>query len=101
MKLAEKRRVRGKVYRRYEPAQTPYERVRQSGQLPAAEATRLQQLYRRLNSLALKRSIQQKQNQLFDLVEERRPKGRPTPSKRVQPSVRSFMTQQPQLRLHP
>lgn len=99
MKLAEKRRVRGKVYRRYEPAQTPSERVRQSVKAP--EAARLQQRYQALNPLALKRSIQQKQNQLFDLVEERRPKGRPRPTKRVQPSVRSFMTQQPQLRLHP
>jgi hypothetical protein len=101
MKLAEKQRVGGKLHRRYEAAQTPYERVLASGQLSPAARRRLTKIYQSLNPAELKRQIEQTQNQLFELLEERSVKPRSMPTKKMRPRlVRSFMTQPSAAWLH-
>lgn len=69
MKLKQKVRMAGKVRRVYEEPRTPYERVLELGKLKPAQRQALEQRYRSLNPVQLKKRIDQLRNQLFDLVE--------------------------------
>jgi hypothetical protein len=92
MKLIEKRRVRGKIHRRYDEPKTPYQRVIESGQLPTEALQILKATFDGLNPVELKRTIERCKKDLFNLLE---PNVKQTkPSRRVSPRlVRSFMTQ--------
>jgi hypothetical protein len=69
MKLKEKTRVGGKVYRVYDEARTPYQRVLASGLLTPKQREQLEARYRALNPVALWRRIQALRDRLFELVE--------------------------------
>jgi hypothetical protein len=60
MKLMSKVRVRSRYVKRYDPPQTPYERLLQSPAVSAENKRRLQAAYARLNPFALKKIIEQK-----------------------------------------
>jgi hypothetical protein len=55
--LCEKQMVDDKVVRKWDAAQTPYERLLASGLLSRDQQTRLQQLYERTNPLQLRKSL--------------------------------------------
>lgn len=57
-KLLEKKRVGSKVRKRYDVAQTPYQRVLASPEVDEVDRERLRELYRTLNPVALRRRIE-------------------------------------------
>jgi hypothetical protein len=93
-KLAQKRRVNGKVHRTYETPKTPYQRLLESDQLTSAARKKLEQTYSSLNPAELKRHIDQLRSRLFATFENTAPKRRPPTRKMAPHLVRSFMTQQ-------
>jgi hypothetical protein len=56
-KLLTKTRQGARIHRVYDCAQTPYQRLRAAGVLTAAKRDALEQLYRRLNPLQLRRDL--------------------------------------------
>lgn len=65
MKLKSKERVGSKVIKRYDRAQTPYQRVLAAPQVSEAEKARLRARYKTLNPAALKRKLMRLQDQLL------------------------------------
>lgn len=65
MKLKSKERVGSKVTKRYDGAQTPYQRVLAAAQVSEAEKQRLRGKYKTLNPAALKRKLMQLQERLL------------------------------------
>ena len=65
LKLKSKFRHGAKVHKVYDTAQTPYQRLKASGILEAAELERLERLYRNLNPIWLKRQMEAAQEQLW------------------------------------
>jgi|APFre7841882630_1041343.scaffolds.fasta_scaffold38710_1 hypothetical protein len=72
MRLECKERVDGKIRRRYAKPKTPYQILRESGQLTPEALKTLDDLYRSLNPADLKRRIDKKLNKLFTLYEKKR-----------------------------
>jgi len=68
MVLVEKVRDGAKVTKRYDRAQTPYQRVLAAPEVPAEAKERLRQLYPTLNPAALLRQIQTRQAALWKLA---------------------------------
>ena len=68
-KLMHKRRVGAKVIKRYDRAQTPYQRLLASGVLPAAQRDALAREFRALNPVTLARQIDQTLDALWKLRE--------------------------------
>ena len=71
-KLREKGREGARVWKRYDRAKTPYERVLDSGEVSAQCKRRLRAQYRKLNPAELHRQIERLQKELLD-----RPRRRP------------------------
>lgn len=65
MKLKSKERVGSKVTKRYDGAQTPYQRVLAAAQVSEAEKQRLRAKYKTLNPAALKRKLMRLQERLL------------------------------------
>jgi hypothetical protein len=65
MKLKSKERVGSKVIKRYDRAQTPYQRVLAAPQVSEAEKARLRAQYKTLNPAALKRKLMRLQERLM------------------------------------
>lgn len=65
MKLKSKERVGSKVTKRYDEAQTPYQRVLSAAQISEAEKERLRAQYKTLNPAALKRKLMRLQERLM------------------------------------
>jgi len=82
MKLKEKTRNGARVTKRYDKAQTPYQRVRAAPQVSSAVKRRLRRRYATLNPAALKRQIDELQQRLGRLTRRRRaiPAGPPKPA---------------------
>ena len=74
-KLREKGREGSRVWQRYDPAKTPYQRVLDSTEVSAQRKRRLRAQYLKLNPAALHRRIERLQRALTD-----RPRRRPLPS---------------------
>ena len=73
-KLRSKRRVGSKVLKRYDAAQTPYQRVLAAGGLAAEQQQKLAQQFHALDPIAIARTIQQTLDVLWKLADTR-----PTP----------------------
>jgi hypothetical protein len=69
MKLREKVREGGRVRRVYEEPRTPYQRLLELGRLQPKQRRALEERYRRLNPVELRRRIEQLRTKLFDLLE--------------------------------
>jgi len=67
MKLVSKTRVRSRYVKRYDPPQTPYERLLQSQDVSAENKLQLQAAYARLNPFALKKIIELKLKNILAL----------------------------------
>lgn len=65
MKLKSKERVGSKVIKRYDDAQTPYQRVLAAPQVSEADKQRLRAKYKTLNPAALKRKLMRLQDRLL------------------------------------
>jgi hypothetical protein len=65
MKLVEKTREGSHVQRRYDTAQTPFQRLVASGVLPAAQQTRLTTLFEGLDPIRLLRQLERLQDALW------------------------------------
>jgi hypothetical protein len=68
VRLASKQRVEGKVTKRYDVAQTPYERVLAAPTAPETDRERLRVEYLTLNPVALRRQIEAAQVGLWRLA---------------------------------
>jgi hypothetical protein len=73
-KLLSKRRVGSKVLKRYDAAQTPYQRVLAAGGLPAEQRQALAAQCAALDPIALARHIQQTLDVLWKLADTRAPR---------------------------
>ena len=73
MKLRAKERVGSKVTKRYDGAQTPYQRVLASPRVSKATKQRLRQQYETLNPAALKRKLMRIQDQLLKSTASSKP----------------------------
>jgi hypothetical protein len=77
MKLQEKTRDGARVRKRYDTAQTPYQRILHSDKVPKTVKERLKRRYEKLNLAALHRQIRKLQRQLDKVAR------RPTPLENV------------------
>lgn len=68
IKLVEKRRVGSKVYKKYDPAQTPYQRLLASQHVSHTDNEKLGNLFRTLNPVALRRQLEEDLNVLSNLA---------------------------------
>lgn len=90
MRLASKIRDGSKVHRRYDQPRTPYQRLLDSGQISGTVREQLQRRYARLDPFVLRRRLDDMLSDLFALVLKKAP---PAASRRLTPSVASFLTQ--------
>jgi len=67
-KLLTKTREGARTHRVYDRAQTPYQRLRAAGVLPAAKHEELEQLYHRLTPLQLRRDLDAALDRLWTLA---------------------------------
>jgi hypothetical protein len=65
MKMVDKQREGSKVKKQYDRAQTPYQRVVESTEVPEEKKRRLREGYERANPAQLKREITRLQNELI------------------------------------
>jgi hypothetical protein len=72
-KLVSKERIGGKVVKRFDQAQTPYQRVRARGILSAEQQERMAREYRQLNPVRLRHQIAMALDVLWMLAEIPRP----------------------------
>lgn len=66
MKLTEKLRMKGRVHRKYDTPQTPYQRIIASEFVDAGTKKELERVYTGLNPALLKRTIDRKMKMLYD-----------------------------------
>jgi len=94
MKLSSKERVGGKVKRKYDSPQTPYQRLMGSDQIPEEIKEELKGIYLSLNPAQLKRSIDAKLAELYQVYKEKRGTQQVNPHKKLAPrTVTSYMIQ--------
>ncbi|MGO9951596.1 MAG: integrase catalytic domain-containing protein [Dissulfurispiraceae bacterium] len=74
MKLLEKTRIGSKVKKKYDKAQTPYQRVLASPDVPKETKKQLRSQYRKLNPAELKRKIENLQQRLIQVASNRHKK---------------------------
>lgn len=100
MKLTHKQRIDGRIKRKYDVPQTPYQRLLAAQCLSRQAAQKLRRLYESLDPVALKASLDEKLNRLFALYHEKK-KSPVTvnPYKKRAPSVTSFVIQKSPSRL--
>jgi hypothetical protein len=94
MKLDSKERIGGRVKRKYDIPQTPYQRLLESGQLSGESQAKLRSVYRSLNPAQLKRTIEVKLETLWRTYEQKTRGGQIDPQrKQTPPSVTLNMIQ--------
>lgn len=71
MKLVEKMRVGSRVTKKYDTAQTPYQRVLESPYVSKSVKTKLKRQYKSLNPESLKRKITSLQHKLLRMAENK------------------------------
>src|SRR5208337_3071044 len=72
MKLLEKTRIGSKVRKKYDEAQTPYQRVLASPDVSKEAKKQLRSQYRKLNPAELKRKIENLQRRLIQVASDKR-----------------------------
>jgi hypothetical protein len=72
MKLLEKTRIGSKIRKKYDEAQTPYQRVLASPDVSKEDKKQLRSQYRRLNPAELKRKIENLQRRLIQVASDKR-----------------------------
>lgn len=72
MKLVKKTRVGGRLKKKYDVPQTPYDRLLKTREIPTAKKQRLTEVYESLNPVKLKADIEQHLKRLTKLVREQK-----------------------------
>ena len=100
MKLTSKKRIGGRVNRKYDIPKTPYHRLLESTQVSDEAKKELKGIYLSLNPAELKRSIDVKLDKLYQTYEQKGRTQQANPHKRSTPrSVTSFMMHKPEVGL--
>ena len=68
MKLVEKKKINSRYYKRYDQPQTPYQRLMESEHISSDAKEKLKKQHETLNPFQLKREIEQKLRDIFQLV---------------------------------
>ena len=84
-KLVDKERVGAKVKKRYDKAQTPYQRLVEAGVLGEAERQALEQLYRSLNPVELRAGIDRELEVLWQMAHRGRCLAPVSEERRIRP----------------
>ncbi len=96
MKLASKERVGSSIKRKYDTPETPYRRLMESDQIPEEVKEDLKGIYFSLNPAQLKRSIDAKLAQLYQVYEKKKGTQQVDPHKKLVPRTATFyMMRQP------
>ena len=72
MKLKEKIRIKGKIYRKYDKAETPYRRLMESDQVEEKTKQKLKKIYDDSNPAELKRVIDTKIKKLYEVYSKKK-----------------------------
>lgn len=104
MKLKDKIRDKGKIHRKYDTPQTPFQRLMKSKQVSTRTKRQLNALYDSLNPAKLKRIIDKKLDRLFEIYKNKKNSQNIAVYKKMRPmarpiSVRCYMTQKEPFRL--
>ena len=104
MKLTDKTREKGKIHRKYDIPKTPFQRLIGSKQVPRKTKAELKALYETLNPAELKRKIDKKLEQLYEIYKAKKQSQNIMPDKKLKPivqptSVRFYLTQRELVRL--
>jgi len=95
MKLKEKIRDKGKIHRKYDTPKTPYQRLMESENIPEITKSELKKVYLSLNPAKLKRDIDAKLKELYQIYQEKNNSQRVDPFKKQRPRlVTSYVAQQ-------
>jgi len=95
MKLKEKIRCKGKIHRKYDTPKTPYQRLIESKNIPETTKSELNKVYLSLNPAKLKRDIDAKLKELYQIYQEKNNSQRVDPFKKQKPRlVTSYVAQQ-------
>lgn len=92
IKLRSKERVGGRIKRKYDKAKTPYRRLIESDQISEEEKEVLTATYRLLNPAELKRTIDQKLNNLYGIYKKKKGQENIKITNKLTPSISSFST---------
>lgn len=68
MKLVEKKKINSRYYKKYGKPQTPYQRIMFSEHIAEETKKMLKELHEKLDPFALKQTIEQRLNKIFQLV---------------------------------
>ena len=90
IKLIAKVRIKGRVYRKYDEAKTPFKRLLESGQISEEKKKELIKLYETLNPAQLKRNIDEKLFCLFQIYQKKNGLSPVPTTKKLKPSMVSF-----------
>jgi len=74
IKLKEKKRVNGKIHRKYDTPKTPYQRLMESNQIDSKIKLKLKKRYESLNPAELKREIDMKLKELYEVYSKKQGK---------------------------
>jgi hypothetical protein len=104
MKLIDKTREKGKIHRKYDIPKTPFQRLTGSNQTPGKTKAELKALYETINPAELKRRIDKKLEQLYEIYRTKKQAQTVTPDKKLKPiiqptSVRFYLAQRELVRL--
>lgn len=80
LKLTSKERIGGRVKKKYDEPKTPYKRLMESSYVPEKEKAALRDNYRTKNPIYLKKEMEKKLKEFFNLVDEIKRKNRLTGS---------------------
>ena len=98
IKLISKKRINGKIHRKYDRPQTPYKRVLASNKVSGEVKQELTHIYNSLNPAELKRIIDIKLKNLYKVYQEKNKSQKVEPKKKQKPTtVRSFIAQPKQV----
>lgn len=70
IKLQEKKRVGGRMHKKYGIAKTPYQRIMESSEVPTTKKIELEEIYYSLNPAELKREIERKLKVIFQTTKQ-------------------------------
>jgi len=92
IKLKSKERIGGRIKRKYDKAKTPYRRLIESDQISKKEKELLTATYCSLNPAELKRTIDQKLNNLYGIYKKKKGQENIKITNKLIPSMPSFST---------
>lgn len=94
IKLKRKERIAGRIKRKYDRAKTPYRRLIESDQISKEEKEALTETYQTLNPAELKRTIDQKLNNLYEIYKKKKGQKNINLTNKLIPSMVSFQHSQ-------